>query len=464
MQGLGSFNLAIDGYSAVLCAMLAAYVLVADDRRSMVNRCFVGICVANVVMTLGDMTSWLWQPPLDGVRYGVVLAGTFLFWIMPAPMFLCFTGYIVAYLRRRTPVPKGYLRFSVALFAVYGVGCVASLFNGMFFHVTPEAGYARGDFFLLGQIVPVLLHARNGFIVVRYRKHLDAKEKLSFLAYILLPFVAEGIQVPLFGVALMNTAVALATLVVFMNIQASHRAELAERERELAEARGDIMLSQIQPHFLYNTLAAIRELCLTDPGEAARAVTGFSRFLRENMASLTSKEPIPFERELRHVQTYADLERRRFGDRLTVEYDIRATDFLCPPLVVQPLVENAVRHGVMKRVEGGTVRVETREGRDAYTIAVVDDGVGFDEGALAEGGSGAGGGCAGAPPGAAHGRDAVHGRWGDAGPCGHQHVGIRNVRLRLRETCNATLDIQSVPGRGTVAEIRIPKSGERDAA
>ena len=106
------------------------------------------------------------------------------------------------------------------------------------------------------------------------------------------------------------------------------------------------MLSQIQPHFLYNH-ACGHPRAVPDGSRRERraAVTGFSRFLRENMASLTSKEPIPFERELRHVQTYADLERRRFGDRLTVEYDIRATDFLCPPLVVQPLVENAVRHG-----------------------------------------------------------------------------------------------------------------------
>lgn len=458
MQGLNGFNLALDGYSAVLCAVLAAYVWITDDRRSMMNRCFVGICIANVVMVLGDMTSWLWQPPLNDVHYGFLVAGTFLFWIMPAPMFLCFTGYIVAYLRSRTFVPKGYLRFSAALFAVYAVGCVASLFNGMFFHVTPEAGYARGDFFLFGQVVPVLLHARNGMIVARYRACLSAKEKLSFFAYILLPFVAEAIQVPLYGTALMNTAIALATLVVFMNIQASHRAELAERERELAEARGDIMLSQIQPHFLYNTLTAIRELCLTDPDEAARTVTGFARYLRENMASLTSKDPVAFERELDHVKTYAELEKRRFGDRLNVEYDIKAVDFRCPPLVVQPLVENAVRHGVMKRAEGGTVRIQTREDRDAYVVAVSDDGAGCDQGLL----EGRDRRARGAQGGSRRSHDAADRSHQGAELLEHQHVGIRNVRLRLREVCDATLDIRSVPGRGTVAEIRIPKCKERE--
>lgn len=432
------FNLAIDGYSAVLCAVLALYVLVVDDRRNPVNLCFVGICAANVVMTLGDMTSWLWQPPLDATQYVVLLVGSFLFWVMPAPMFLCFTGYIVSYLRRRTAVPKGYLTFSVVLFALYLAGCVASLFNGMFFQVTPDAGYVRGDFFYLGQVVPIVLHARNGLIVVRYCAYLSTKERLSFLAYILLPFIAEAVQAPLFGVALMNTAVAFATLVVFMNIQASHRAELAEREKELAEARGDIMLSQIQPHFLYNTLTAIRELCLTDPSEAASMVTRFSRFLRENMASLTSKEPIAFERELKHVETYLELEKRRFGDRLSVKYDIRCVDFSCPPLVVQPLAENAVRHGATKRVEGGTVTISSYEDEESFVVTVQDDGMGFDASPLDNG----------------QGGRPMH----PVGEGAHQHVGLRNVSLRLREACNASLEVRSELGKGTVACIRIPKS------
>lgn len=428
MQGMELFNVALDGYSAVLCAMMAAYVLVADDRRDPANLCFAGICITNTAMALGDMTSWLWAPPLDSAQLAVLTVGNFLFWAMPAPMFLFFTGYIVSFVRRRTPVPAGYLRLSIALFAVYLVGCVASLSNGMFFSITPDAGYVRGEWFWLGQVIPVLLHVRNAWIIFRFRSSLERGEALSFAAYIALPFIAEAVQVAFFGIALMNTAVALATAIVFMNIQARHRARLAERERELALARGDIMLSQIQPHFLYNTLASIRELCLTDPDEAAQAVTGFSRYLRENMASLTSKEPIAFERELRHVQTYLDLEKRRFGERLRVEYDIEETGFCLPPLVVQPLVENAVRHGVMRRVEGGTVRVVSRKVADGFVVEVIDDGVGFDT----------------ASPSTLPSRD------------GRQHVGIANVRARLAASCSGTLDVESREGAGTKARIFVP--------
>ena len=223
----------------------------------------------------------------------------------------------------------------------------------------------------------------------------------------------------------MNTAVSFAILLVFLSIQSERKALLARREQELAEARSDIMLSQIQPHFLYNTLAAIRELCASDPAEAARAVTDFSSFLRENMASLTSKEPIPFERELRHTTTYLNLEQRRFGSRLRVEFDVESLDFALPPLTVQALAENAVRHGVSMREEGGCVRIASHDDGRAHIVTVSDDGMGFDEHALAD---------------------------GDA----RMHIGIQNVRMRLAEGCRGTLEVRSRPGEGTMATISVP--------
>lgn len=427
------FNITVDGYSALLCIVLAVYVLISGDRRDRANLCFAGICLCNAAMALGDITAWLYTPPLDPVQYAVMLAGSFLFFAAPAPLFLFFTGYIVAFLQKRIEVPRNYLLFAIALFALYLIGCVISLFNGMFFGVDPGSGYYRGPLFLLAQVVPLVLHVRNAFIIVRHRSCLNRKEQLAFFGYILLPLIAEAIQVAWFGIALMNTAVALAVLIVFLNIQSERKALLERRDRELAEARASIMMSQIQPHFLYNTLTAIRELCRSDPARAAQTVTDFAQFLRENMASLTSKTPIPFERELRHTETYLSLERERFGDRLRVEYAIDARNFSLPPLSMQVLVENAVRHGVTPRETGGCVMIASAEDEHSFCVTVSDDGIGFD---LA------------VPP--------------DAD--GGTHVGIANVRTRLAESCCGTLEVCSVPGGGTTATIRIPKDGERVAA
>ena len=373
---MDQFDIALDAYSALLCLILGVSVLIGNDRRDRANLYFVGICFCNVVMALGDMVSWCFDTPLGEAEYVVMLVGTFLFYAAPAPLFLCFTGYIVSFISKRHTVSHNYFRLSIILFSIYIAGCVASLFNGMFFTVTTD-GYARGPLFLLAQVVPIFLHFRNAAIVVHYRTYLERRERIGFASYIALPIIAEVVQVACCGIALMNTAVAFAILLVFLNIQAERKALLARRDRELAEARSDIMLSQIQPHFLYNTLTGIRELCSSNPGEAARAITDFSSFLRENMASLTSKEPIAFDHELQHTITYLNLEQRRYGARLRVEFDIAHRDFCLPPLTVQVLAENAVRHGVATREEGGVVRIASFDDGDASVVVVSDDGAGF---------------------------------------------------------------------------------------
>ena len=143
------------------------------------------------------------------------------------------------------------------------------------------------------------------------------------------------------------------------------------------------------------------------------------------MNSLKEQAPVPFESELKHLETYLSLEKMRFGDELNIEYDIEATDFLIPSLTVQPLVENAVKHGVGMKEDGGTVTIATKEFDDRYEVIVSDDGVGFDT--------------------AKKPND------------GRTHIGMENVRNRLKTMCNAVLNIESTVGKGTVATITIPK-------
>ena len=149
-------------------------------------------------------------------------------------------------------------------------------------------------------------------------------------------------------------------------------------EKELYEAEVQIMVSQIRPHFMYNTLSSIAILCKLDPETAYEAAITFSKYLRVNMDSLKKTEPVPFEQEPEHLKNYLYIEKLRFADKLNVEYDIRTADFRLPMLSIQPIVENAVKHGVGMKKEGGTVTVSTRETADAYEITVSDDGVGFD--------------------------------------------------------------------------------------
>lgn len=203
--------------------------------------------------------------------------------------------------------------------------------------------------------------------------------------------------------------------------------EARELEHEVEKANMAVMISQIQPHFLYNALNTIKSLIRRDPKKAEQAVIDFSYYLRGNMDSLTHTEPIPFETELAHVKYYCDIELLRFSDKLKTEYDIQEKKFCVPTLSIQPIVENAIKHGVTKKPEGGTVRISTASDDKDYIVTVKDDGVGFDPSAIKE-------------------------------DDGRSHVGIQNIRYRFENMMHATVSIESEKGVGTCVIIRIPKN------
>ncbi len=202
-----------------------------------------------------------------------------------------------------------------------------------------------------------------------------------------------------------------------------HMQFVREHERALeAEQRIQIMMTQIQPHFLYNTISTISALCYSAPEKAGRIADSFGLYLRQNLDSLGTVGLIHFKDELAHTQTYTDIEMTRF-ETITVEYDIQDEDFLVPPLTLQPIVENAIRHGAFVREEG-RVLVSARKTAGGHEIAVWDNGDGFDPRELAEGDG--------------------------------QHIGLWNVRERMARMCGGSLAIESGKGHGTTVTIAIP--------
>ena len=234
--------------------------------------------------------------------------------------------------------------------------------------------------------------------------------------------IIGGLELP---VSLLTSAILIGSVFYYIWL---HLRFVREHEDDLkARQRMQIMLSQIQPHFLYNTLSAIQYLCAHDPKAAGETTEKFSRYLQGNMSALRSDGEIPFERELEHTKIYLEIEQIRFEDALQVEYDIACTEFSLPTLTLQPIAENAVRHGVRGRKGVGTVRIATREYPDRWEITVADDGPGFDPEAPV------------------------------LTDDGREHIGISNVRDRLERISGGTLQIRSAPGSGAVVTIAIPK-------
>lgn len=165
----------------------------------------------------------------------------------------------------------------------------------------------------------------------------------------------------------------------YKELQEKTEAELQKTREQLDLARIKNSNSQMQPHFLYNALASIREIILDDPEYASDLVYDFTVHLRACIKSMSNDNLIPFAQELENIKAYVNIEKMRFGDRLNVEYDCPETDFEIIPLSIQPLVENAIRHGVYERgADGGTVVLRTLRTSDNLLIQVEDNGVGFD--------------------------------------------------------------------------------------
>ena len=205
---------------------------------------------------------------------------------------------------------------------------------------------------------------------------------------------------------------------IWLHIQFVYRHE----KDLLAQQKIQIALSQIKPHFIYNTLNAIQDIDGM-PEEAQNAIVDFSKYLRENLDFLTASNLIPFSKEIEHVTKYVNLEKLRFGDKINIIFDVKASDFLIPSLSLQMVIENAIKHGITKKYEGGTVTVTSYEKDDKYFIIVEDDGVGFDVNKV----------------------------------IGDNHLGFKNSRERLRHFVNGDLVIESEVGKGTKVTIVIPK-------
>lgn len=302
--------------------------------------------------------------------------------------------------------------------------------------------YDTWKFWTIAQIIANILML---FCLVKEVSTTKGKRRLLYIGPTL-PLVAFCVDAALihFGVF----RIGLATIGVFIlffivaiiavlriipnSINALAKAKELETERiklnaQLTESRVSTMMSQIRPHFIYNTLGSIEQLCSIDPPKAGELVHNFAKYLRGNFRELDNPRPILMSQEMEHVHYYVSIENVRFPD-MTFTFEMKSRDFHIPALTIQPIVENAIKHGLMKLSTGGTIHVESFETDTHYCVSVQDDGAGFDTSILLD---------------------------------ERKHVGIRNIRGRLKEMVDGTLEIESTQGVGTKVLIKIPKEVQK---
>lgn len=354
----------------------------------------------------------------------VIAVNTFIF------IFEDVLGYAYwTYIRNEIKIKNAFLNIAdkVCLIAL-SFNIVLDIINvktGVFFTVSPAGEYTDMPYEFMGDIA-IMFVFLEAAIAILFMSESKINEKCVLMSFEVFPFIAYVLGSATHEYTWVYPAYLLSTMLIYIRIFSEREKKIAEQQVVLTKQSTALMISQIQPHFLYNVLTTISNLCVTDPEEAEETTVLFSQYLRTNLDSLRKQEPVPFATELMHVKTYVELEKKRFGDILNVEYDINEQNFMVPSLGIQPIVENSIKHGIRGKNAPGTVKISTQKVANGYKIVIEDDGIGFDMNAGVK-------------------------------DDGRSHVGMTNVKERLRQMCNASVVIESSPGNGCRTEITIPE-------
>lgn len=393
------------------------------SRNLSYMRNFVWIVCMNLVMLIGECGLWImklgfknvWLTKLFGFfSYG---GGT----IMALFYLFCILSFVEERGAPDVSYRSAYLMRIVC--GCYLVLVFLSMFNGMLFQVDAHGNLTDGPYYWIALLIDPMILLIEILVVVHYRKNLSRFGTIVMLNFGLVSLLTTGLQSIWYPVPEL-LACTLALLLMFMLFYWEMAKNLVENERELMQSQMSLAISQIQPHFLYNTLSTIAELCRKDSAMAEEVTNRFALYLRGNLEHMGDSFPVEFSKELKHVQTYLWIEKIRFQEELQVVYDIQTEDFIIPALTVQPLVENAVKHGMMGSENVCTITIRTKCVERGYQVIIEDDGCGFDPEQVKND--------------------------------GRKHIGIESVRNRLRFMVGGILTVRSVIGKGTTVIIEIP--------
>lgn len=409
----------------VLCmaTVLTQYYLKTLPENAMPNLYYYGILMALFLYSFAITVSFSFPPEREFITAQMV-ARTVVY-LLGLMLIMAYGLYFISFYK----VSEGGKRkLRIGILTVYALFALLVLTNPkthLIFYFQPDGRMVYPKTYLIFNICPAMLFVYHLYETLRSDNDRNTKHALlSYCFFALffvvidsLPFDSSNIRIDS-GIALGSL---LSIYTIFFEIFVQDKIELIRKKAELREKQTQIMISQIQPHFLYNTLSAIYVLCGDDPKLAQKTIKDFSGYLRQNMSSLNSKECVPFAKELDHTRTYLAIEKLRFEDLLRVEYDIQYSDFMLPPLTLQPLVENAVKYGIRGRENGGTVQIQTRKENEKIYILVHDDGNGFDPSAVQND--------------------------------GRSHVGLENTGQRIKAMCGGQMMIESSAEKGTSVTI-----------
>lgn len=313
------------------------------------------------------------------------------------------------------------LRAVLACWAVFFVLLAIAQFTTDFYYFTPDGQICYGPWFALSILPLVAILVLNLIGVIRRRDKLSDKRFYAFVAFFAPLAVAMLVHAYVGFYAVVSVALTISALSMFAIVVLDQIDQYMHLQQEAANQRARIAMLQMRPHFIHNAMTSIYHLCDQDPKVAQQVTMDFNTYLRKNFKAIVSDDPIPFSEELEHTRAYLAVEQAQFASKLVIEYDTPHTHFHMPPLTLQPLAENAVKHGMSPQTVPLRVAIRTRKTESGSEVIVEDNGAGFDP-AVAD----------------------------------DPHTTLANIRQRLAVMCNGTMEITPREGGGTVVKMTIP--------
>ena len=421
---LSYVNVALDSLGLIVALIIFFACLGEWISKRAGSRNFIWLLGLVSLALLADAVGWVGEGHPD-LSVMTTVANTVAFCAGQLAI-ICFMEYLCRSLYANS-------RGAMVTLNIFRVLCVGSLaysignaFLGYAFEVNRKGHYvSSGDTMMVVLHLSFSIMSFCAIILMALFAHSSTRSsRASFIIYTLFPIAGIIIDHSLHGISLTYVSIVISILVIYTNIY-------LQRQRMIDAQKNALMLSQINPHFTYNTLSTIAAMCDSSPHLAKSLTIDFSRYLRKNIDAMMSEGNIPFEKEIEHVECYLKIEKARFREKLNVLYSFQCRNFNIPPLTVQPIVENAVKHGITKNPGGGTIKISTYDTGKAYVVEIIDDGVGFDTEAVL----------------------------GDR----EGHVGLENVESRVRRMCRGSVSVKSTVGIGTRVTIEIPhKKGKKN--
>ncbi len=423
-------------WGALFCILASVYLFLGRTIMKKEYRALAILELTVGLILVFDGLAWCYRGVPGEFAYGMVTASNFVtFLINPViPVFVSIYVIFSVY-EEKSDFTIFYAVAAIAICAE--IMLMFSQGSGYIYRINPDTNlYERGPGFPLWTLV----NMSEAIICISYltymRKKVTKRRFIAVFCFIFVPILAAGLQVFVYGYSLYNLACLMSALLMLAQAiednsknLLNQRVMISIKESELSNLRNKIALSQIRPQFIYTTLDYTKELCERDPKRAKDLVSWLSEYIKGNKGFSEKDEMILFSDELDHTMTFLEIEKVVLEDAFEVEYDIREKDFELPALTLQPVVENAVRHGIRKLAPGtkGIIKISTHRGNGYIKIEVKDNGIGFDTDEIT-----------------------------DNPDYEAEMHGLKNVEERLRIMENAEMHVKSYPGRGTTVEIIIP--------